>query len=70
MANISNISFVTTLRDSYRLALGDLVARLFADPEGQLTKDLRQFKAYAEHQRSENREMGRSKGNGRHIPPY
>jgi uncharacterized membrane protein len=29
--------------------LGGLVARLFADPEAQLTKDLRQFKAYAEH---------------------
>jgi uncharacterized membrane protein len=41
-------------------ALGGLVARLFADPEGQLTRDLRQFKAYAEHQRSENHEMGRS----------
>jgi uncharacterized membrane protein len=30
--------------------LGDLAARLFADPEGQLTKDLRSFKAFAEHQ--------------------
>jgi uncharacterized membrane protein len=30
-------------------ALGDIVARLFADPEAQLTSDLRKFKAFAEH---------------------
>lgn len=28
--------------------LGDIVARLFTDPEGQLTEDLRNFKAFAE----------------------
>ena len=39
-------------------ALGEIVARLFADPEAQLTNDLRQFKAYAEHQRRENLEVG------------
>ena len=38
-------------------ALGEIVARLFADPGAQLTKDLRQFKAYAEHQHQENLEL-------------